>query len=452
MCKRRRRARQPSMWVASTHLPRSTRHAFYARLNRVLDEAGFDGFVEAQCAPFYADGVGRPSLAPGRYFRLLLGYFEGLADPIVAALRRAFHFAGFRVPDPRIRCSTSADYAVIFTWVLKRLADTGLVSGKTVGIDATTLEANAALRSIVRRDSGESYETFLHGLAAASGIPTPTRAELARLDRKRPKKGSNEDWTHPQDPDAKITKMKDGRTHLAHRAEQAVDLETGAVVGVTVQDAAAGDTETMVETLLTAAEQLDAVLPAGADLGHAGRPRAAQLCIGAGARAAALAGEAGGARRGVCQSAADSGRARVATAASARRMSRTPPRASLRNRATAPGASARACQRAQAAPGARPRLESGPSDAALDRRRHAARPPGPRPHLRRRPDPRTGPLLAAPAALEGGRDFPFARSAARQSLDTVSSNRVTRTRKDHFCHRLLGGSAKTETHVLGLMH
>ena len=108
------------------------------------------------------------------------------------------------------------------------------MSGKTVGIDATTLEANAALRSIVRRDSGESYETFLHGLAAASGIPTPTRAELARLDRKRAKKGSNADWTHPQDPDAKITKMKDGRTHLAHKAEQAVDLETGAVVGVTV--------------------------------------------------------------------------------------------------------------------------------------------------------------------------------------------------------------------------
>ena len=250
-------------------------------------------------------------------------------------------------------------HQVIFTWVLKRLADAGLVSGKTVGIDATTLEANAALRSIVRRDSGESSETFLHGLAAASGIPTPTRAELARMDRKRPKNGSNEDWTHPQDPDAKITNMKDGRTHLAHRDEQAVDLETGAVVGFSVQDAAAGDTETMVETLLTAAEQRDAVLPAGADLAHAGRPRAAQLCIGAGARAAALAGEAGGARRGVCQSAADSGCARVATAAPARRMSRTAPRASLRNRATAPGASARAYQRAQAAPGARPRLESG---------------------------------------------------------------------------------------------
>ena len=123
----------------------------------------------------------------------------------------------------------------MFTWVLQRLADAGLLKGKTVGIDATPLEANAALRSIVRRDTGEGYEAFLRGLASSSDIPTPTRAELARLDRKRPTKGSNDDWTHPQDPDAKITKMKDGRTHLAHKAEHAVDLETGAVVGVTVQ-------------------------------------------------------------------------------------------------------------------------------------------------------------------------------------------------------------------------
>ena len=134
----------------------------------------------------------------------------------------------------------------VFTWVLQRVADAGLLKGKTDGIDATTLEANAALRSMVRRDTGEGYDAFLRGLAAASGIPTPTRAELARLDRKRRKKGSNKDWTHPKDPDAKITRMKDGRTHLAHKAEHAVDLETGAVVGVTVQDASSGDTTTMV--------------------------------------------------------------------------------------------------------------------------------------------------------------------------------------------------------------
>ena len=157
-------------------------------------------------------------------------------------------------------------HQAVFTWVLQRKAEAQLVKGRTLGIDATTLEANAALRSIVRRDTGEEYEAWLTRLADASGITTPTRAELARFDRKRKKKGSNDDWTHPQDPDAKITKMKDGRTHLAHTAEHAVDLETGAVVGVTVQDADDGDTTTMVETLITAADQVEAVVPAGAGL------------------------------------------------------------------------------------------------------------------------------------------------------------------------------------------
>jgi transposase len=154
-------------------------------------------------------------------------------------------------------------HEAVFTWMLQRLADAGLVKGKTVGIDATTLEANAALRSIVRRDTGETYQDFLTKLAQASGIATPTRADLARIDRKRKKKGSNDDWTHPHDPDAKITKMKDGRTHLAHKAEHVVDLETGAIVSVTVQDADDGDAETSIETLITAAEQIETVLPEG---------------------------------------------------------------------------------------------------------------------------------------------------------------------------------------------
>jgi len=265
------------MWVASSDLPRSAGNPFYERLNRVLDEAGFDAFAEEQCAKFYADGVGRPSLPPGRYFRmLLLGYFEGLDSERAIAWRAADSLSLREFLDVALH-EASPDHSTVsrtrrridletheavFTWVLQRLTDAGLVKGKTIGIDATTLEANAAMRSIVRRDTGEGYEAFLHGLAVASGIATPTRAELARLDRKRPKKGSNDDWTHPQDPDAKITKMKDGRTHLAHKAEHAVDLESGAVVGVTVQDAHAGDTTTMVETLVTAAEQVEAVLPA----------------------------------------------------------------------------------------------------------------------------------------------------------------------------------------------
>ena len=146
-------------------------------------------------------------------------------------------------------------HAAVFDWVLQRVGEAGLLKGKTLGIDATTLEANAALRSIVRRDSGEGYDEFLKGLAQASGIETPTRQELVKLDRKRKKKGSNQEWKHPHDPDARITKMKDGRTHLAHKAEHAVDLETGAIVAVTVQGADQGDTTTMVPTLIEAARE-----------------------------------------------------------------------------------------------------------------------------------------------------------------------------------------------------
>jgi transposase len=140
----------------------------------------------------------------------------------------------------------------VFFWALGLLADRDLVKGKTVAVDATTLEANAAMRSIVRRDNGASYEEFLKGLAKESGIPTPTREDLARLDRKRKKKGANKDWVNPHDKDARITKMKDGRTHLAHKAEHAVDLQTGAVLAVTLQPADQGDTTTIVETLAAA--------------------------------------------------------------------------------------------------------------------------------------------------------------------------------------------------------
>jgi len=276
MGKRNRGAHQSTIWIATSDLPTTAAHPFYTRLNRLLDKAGFDAHVERLCAPFYATTMGRPSLAPGRYFRLLLvGYFEGLDSERAIAWRAADSFALRRFLDIELpeappdhstisrtrRLIDVETHRAVFTWIMQRLAEAGLVKGKTIGIDATTLEANAALRSIVRRDSGESYQEFLIQLAQASGIETPTREELARLDRKRKNKGSNEDWTHPHDPDARITKMKDGRTHLAHKAEHAVDLETGAVVAVTVQGADEGDTTTSIETLIEAAEQIETVVP-----------------------------------------------------------------------------------------------------------------------------------------------------------------------------------------------
>lgn len=151
----------------------------------------------------------------------------------------------------------------MFTDVLTMLAEHDLLKGQTIGIDATTLEASAALRSIVRRDSGEAYDDFLKRLAKESGIETPSRAELARLDRKRPKKGSNQEWVNPNDPDARITKMKDGCTHMAHKAEHAVDMETGAVIAVTIQPANAGDTQTVYQTLIEAIEQVEMVAEVG---------------------------------------------------------------------------------------------------------------------------------------------------------------------------------------------
>ena len=155
-------------------------------------------------------------------------------------------------------------HEAVFTWILERLSAAGLVRGKTVGIDATTLEANAAMRSIERRDTGESHEAFIRRLAEASGVETPTRADLARFDRSRKnKKTSNKEWKSPQDPDAKVAKMKDGRTHMAHKAEHGVDMDTGAIVSVTVQDASDGDTATLPATLIMAAEQVELVQPDG---------------------------------------------------------------------------------------------------------------------------------------------------------------------------------------------
>ena len=149
----------------------------------------------------------------------------------------------------------------VFTWIQERLAQTGLLSGKTIAIDATTLEANAAMRSIVRRDTGETYQEFLKRLAKASGIRTPSRQALARLDRRRKKKGLERGMEESgRIRTRRIAKMKDGRTHLAHktRAGRGPDA-TGAIVSVTVQGANQGDTSTLGKTLKDAETQIERV-------------------------------------------------------------------------------------------------------------------------------------------------------------------------------------------------
>ena len=267
--------RQTELMVGWAELPRSPGHAFYDRLQAVLVEAGFDGFVEGRCAPYYAARRGRPSLPPSRHFRMLLvGYFEGIeserglewrcADSLS---RREFLQLGTTEPVPdhswlsktRARLPIEAHEAV-FAWVLRRLAERGLIKGERIGLDASTLEANAALRSLVRRATGEGYREMLRRLARASGIETPTAEDLVRLDRKRKgKRLSNEEWTSPTDPEARIAKLKDGRTRLAYKPEHAVDLDTEAIIAAEIHPADQGDTATLPETLEAAEANLAAV-------------------------------------------------------------------------------------------------------------------------------------------------------------------------------------------------
>src|SRR3954449_4074413 len=268
---RKSRQRQEQLWVMHTELATAPGHPFYQQVNELLDQEKFDQFAEDACVQFYCSGNGRPSLPPGTFFPLLLiGYFEGIDSERGIAWRvadslglRQFLRIGLDEDTPNHstisrtrRLIDLETHQQVFRWVLGVIADRGLLKGKTVGVDATTLEANAAMRSIVRRDTGASYDEFLTHLAQQSGIPTPSREDLSRLDRKRKKKASNEDWVSPSDPDAGITKMKDGSTHIAFKAEHAVDMETGAVIAVTVHAGHEGDTTTIQETLAETAENL----------------------------------------------------------------------------------------------------------------------------------------------------------------------------------------------------
>jgi transposase len=271
----RQRERQDELLVSWAEMPRSPGHAFYDQLQAVLIAAGFDEFVETWCAVNYAPRLGRPSLPPGRYFRMLLiGYFEGIDSERGLEWRcadslslRDFLRLGERerVPDhswlSRTRSRLSLEvHDQVFSWVLGRLAEHGLIKGERIGVDASTIEANAALRTIIRRDSGEGYREMLTRMAQESGIATPTAEELVRLDRKRKgKKLSNADWESPTDPDARIAKLKDGRTHLAYKPEHAMDLDTGAVVAAEIHLADQGDTTTMPGTLSRATDHLNTV-------------------------------------------------------------------------------------------------------------------------------------------------------------------------------------------------
>jgi len=260
----KRKPRQVELFIPTAKIATGPGHPFYAKLNAVLADAGFDEFVEQLCAPYYMEG-GRPGIPPGVYFRMLLiGYFEGLDSQRGIAWRCADSlalrtFLGFAITEAtpvhvsmtmiRQRLPESV-YEKVFVFVLSMLEQQGLLRGKAVAIDATTLEANAAMKSIVRKDNGEDWKQYLQGLAKAEGIENPTEEELRRLDRgRKDKKVSNEQWASPIDPDSRIAKMKDGRTHLAYKAEHAVDVVSEAIVATTVTFADKSDPQSAPDTL-----------------------------------------------------------------------------------------------------------------------------------------------------------------------------------------------------------
>ena len=259
-------------------MPRSPGHAFYDRLQELLSGAASTSSWRRVCKPYYAPRMGAPSLPPGRYFRMhMIGYFEGIDSERGIAWRCAdsFSLRDFlrlsnrdKVPDhswlsrTRWRLPHEA-HEKVFGFVLKLVAERGLVKGERIGVDGSTMEANAALRTIVRRDNGESYREMLTRMAKESGIDTPTAEDLARFDRKRKGKTlSNADWKSPTDPEAKIAKMKDGTTHLAYKPEHAVDLDTGVVVAAPIHSADEGDTTTLSPTPRSGGKNLAAGRPA----------------------------------------------------------------------------------------------------------------------------------------------------------------------------------------------
>jgi hypothetical protein len=267
----KRISQQNEMFIPAAQIATGPGHPFYAKLNQVLAEAGFDGFVEKLCRPYYKEG-GRPGIPPGVYFRMvLIGHFEGLDSQRGIAWRcadslapRTFLGVGLTEATPvhasmtiiRQRLPESV-YDQVFVWVLCLLEDKGLLRGKSVALDATTLEANAAMKSIVRKDTGENWKEYLQGLAKAEGIENPTEEDLRRLDRNRPdKKVSNQIWQSPIDPDSRIAKMKDGRTHLAYKAEHAADVVTEAIVAATVTFADKSDPQSAPNTLSLAEANL----------------------------------------------------------------------------------------------------------------------------------------------------------------------------------------------------
>lgn len=278
---KRPREQQTEIWIATQNLPDLPADPFYEALNALLRQAAFDDFVETLCKPYYHATRGQPGLAPGIYFRILLiGFFEAIASERGMAWRLADSlslrkFVGYaltdKTPDHSTLCKTRQRLPVevhlaAFSFVLQLCAKADLLTGKGIAIDASTIDANAALSSLRRRDSNLDYAEFLRNLATANGVVTPTKADLVRFDKDREDKTlSNDDWQNPHDPDAKITKTKHHGTRLAFKVEHAVETGNGVIIAAVVHPACDGDTTTGPKTLDAANTELLKVIDAAPD-------------------------------------------------------------------------------------------------------------------------------------------------------------------------------------------
>ena len=276
---KRKRERQQPLFVATTNLVAPASHPFYQKLNQLLAEAGFDPWIEARCQQFYEqhEKRGKPSIPPGVYFRMLLvGYFEGIDSQRGIAWRCADslalrQFLGIPLDQSTPDHSTLSDirqrlapeiFQEVFVFVLKIAEDKKLLSGKTVGVDSTLLEANAAMKTIVRRETGEDWKKYVTRLMREEGVVAkdeqPSDEEIRRFDKKRKKRASNDEWVSKTDPDSRIKKMKDGRTHLAYKAEHVVDLDTDLLLAAEIRSATEADSQTLIDSVTDAQEKLDA--------------------------------------------------------------------------------------------------------------------------------------------------------------------------------------------------
>lgn len=291
---RRKTTVQQDLFVTADSLPTSDGHVFYSKLNQLLDDQGFDAWIEELCAPYYSKAKGRPGIPPGVYFRMLLvGYFEGIQSQRGIAWRcsdslslRKFLGIALTQSTPDHSSLTvirerlpQVVHESVFEWVLKVAVDKKLIRGKTVAVDSTTLEADAAMKSIVRRDTGDDWRAYIIALMRAEGvidaIEEPSDEDVRRFDKSREgKKVSNDDWKSSTDPEAEIARMKDGTTHLAYKAENVVDLDSNLIVGAQVGSATASDASTLEDSLHRAQIHLnnaglnDAIAEVAADKGY----------------------------------------------------------------------------------------------------------------------------------------------------------------------------------------